>query len=229
MTPTSSPSARGTFADVTVVTASLPARAELLKLAVRSVEHQTRQPVAHIIAQHRFEVWVNFRERIARTMNMARRAVTTEWVAFLDDDNQWLPDHVRLAEQHFHRADVVYSPCTPMACHDGSGSTFMFNAIDVNAEPNFVGRQSVENLIDTNCFIRRAMLDELGWFTESWGHYGISELGCISPDHDLFYRLALWGARFVHQPVPTWVYNQHADFQSSKQRKLRATAHGLRS
>ncbi len=218
------------FADVTVITASLPARAELLKTAIRSVEHQTRQPVAHVITAMRFDAMTNFRERISRTWNLAGKAAYTDWVAFLDDDNRWLPDHVRLAEPLFADADVVYSPCLKMATHDGSGSTFAFNGINVEAmeRQTFIARQAVENLIDTNCFIRRSVLDEIGWFSTKWGPHGISELGCVSPDHDLFYRLALWGARFVHQPIPSWVYTQGKFFQSSKQRKSRATAHADR-
>jgi hypothetical protein len=45
-----------------------------------------------------------------RALEMAA-AAGTEWVAFLDDDDEWLPRHIELCLQHAHEtdADFVYS------------------------------------------------------------------------------------------------------------------------
>ena len=90
---------------IAVVVSSLPApkRQPLLLQALQSVWDQTRQPDDMVVGADY--------SRIGEVDNMNRllRATTSEWVAFLHDDDLWRPDHLEVCEQHFDNADVVVS------------------------------------------------------------------------------------------------------------------------
>ena len=96
---------RPSVASIAVVVSSLPApkRQPLLLQALQSVWDQTRQPDDMVIGADY--------SRIGEVPNMNRllRATTSEWVAFLHDDDLWLPGHLAVCEQHFDNADVVVS------------------------------------------------------------------------------------------------------------------------
>jgi glycosyltransferase involved in cell wall biosynthesis len=96
-------------ADVTEVVAvipSIPVRTQLLDRAVTSVRNQQR-------AVDRLVVAVDHnREGAARTrLRGLLGASGSDWVAFLDDDDEWLPSHVEvlLAAADETGADYVYS------------------------------------------------------------------------------------------------------------------------
>ena len=93
--------------DVTAVVPAIPPRVVNghLDRALRSVATQT-YPVAAV------SVAVDIhREGAPATRQRALDGVTTPWVAFLDDDDEWLPEHVGKLVKHARRtrADVVYS------------------------------------------------------------------------------------------------------------------------
>jgi glycosyltransferase involved in cell wall biosynthesis len=73
---------------ITVVIPSIPPRKALLERALRSVLAQTMPAAAVSVA-----VDLN-REGAARTRQRALDAVQTRWVAFLDDDDELLPNHL---------------------------------------------------------------------------------------------------------------------------------------
>lgn len=90
---------------VGVAIPSIPPRTELLYRALGSVRSQS-YPVdqVSIATDHR-------REGAAATRQRALDGITTEWVAFLDDDDAFMPDHVgklvRFAQEN--DADYVFS------------------------------------------------------------------------------------------------------------------------
>lgn len=73
---------------ITVVIPSIPPRARLLQRAVASVTHQTMPAVAISIAVDCDRLGA------AHTRQRALDAVSTRWVAFLDDDDEMLPNHL---------------------------------------------------------------------------------------------------------------------------------------
>ena len=91
--------------DITACISTIPPRGGLLLRALASVSAQTVLPDAVAIAiDHDHDgVWVTR----ARSVVMA----DTRWVAFLDDDDEWLPQHCQrlLACQAETGADLVYS------------------------------------------------------------------------------------------------------------------------
>lgn len=86
---------------ITVAIPHLPEREEMLQRALRSVEDQTLQPDEVIIlTDHRREgAWV--------TRNRMLERIKTTRVAWLDDDDEFLPHH--LATLYRFNADVVHS------------------------------------------------------------------------------------------------------------------------
>lgn len=89
--------------DVTVVIPSIPPRVALLRRAVDSVLNQT-WPVNGIsiaIDMHR--------EGAGPTRQRALDGVTTPWVAFLDDDDEFLPHHIEALTRHITETDCDYA------------------------------------------------------------------------------------------------------------------------
>lgn len=91
--------------EVTAVIPSIPPRVgKELHRAVDSVMMQD-----HPVAAISIAVDVH-RQGSAVTRNRALASVTTGWAAFLDDDDEWCPEHIRslLAEAESSGADMVY-------------------------------------------------------------------------------------------------------------------------
>jgi hypothetical protein len=76
-----------------------------LERAARSVHAQTLLPDAHVIAVD------NDREGAAVTRNRALMSARSDWVAFLDSDDMFLPKHLQWLMRHAEEtgADFVYS------------------------------------------------------------------------------------------------------------------------
>lgn len=90
---------------ITVVIPTIPPRGQLLQRAIASATSQTLPAAALSIA-------VDVERRGAwHTRKRALDAVRTEWTAFLDDDDEWLPDHLNVLNNHIvgHCADMAYS------------------------------------------------------------------------------------------------------------------------
>lgn len=90
---------------ITVVIPSIPPRRDLLQRAVASAINQIYPAAAISIA-------VDTEKKGAwHTRNRALMAVHTEWTAFLDDDDEFLPEHLNVLHNHVvnHEADMAYS------------------------------------------------------------------------------------------------------------------------
>lgn len=88
---------------IAVCLVSLSERHSLLADAVESVYTQTRQPDDLVIGvdySMRGEVWNN---------NRLIDATDCEWLAFLHDDDVWLPHHLSTAVGFMAQADVIVS------------------------------------------------------------------------------------------------------------------------
>ena len=72
-------------ADVTICTATIPVRSELLQRCIRSVENQTLQPKKHLIKLD------EKREGHAAMLDAMIAEATTKYVAILDDDDEKAP------------------------------------------------------------------------------------------------------------------------------------------
>jgi glycosyltransferase involved in cell wall biosynthesis len=183
--------------NVTVVIPTIQVRARMLAKALLSVARQTLQPDAIVVEGD------SGRTGSAATRNRALAKVTTEWVAWLDDDDQFLPNHLeRLTEAALkENADVVYSlPCVldgqgnvqPRAWDWGGGPQF---------DPDLLRRKAH---IQTTSLVRTAWARKVGGF-----RFIEDETGAVNDDHGFYLSLLDAGARFTHVHEETFIWTHH--------------------
>lgn len=128
----------------------------------------------------------------AATRQRALQAAQTGWVAFLDDDDWWYPNHleVLMANALAHNADYAYS------WFDGNNPFPMHRGRQMNpAEPHHT---TMTVLVRTELakevgFIPHADANDV-WPGEDWNF----TLKCIEK-----------GAKFIGTDIVTWYYNVH--------------------
>jgi hypothetical protein len=176
---------------ITVVIPTIPPRKALLERAVRSVEAQIRRPDGIVIlgdATH---------EGACATRNRALAKVETEWAAFLDDDDEFLPIHLRTCETWARRtgADLVYPWFVqPEKNWDGLGAFGKPFETLAHELPH-------RNWIPVTVLVKTELLRDVGGFQppapgvqdcEDWGAWK---------------ALHAAGATFSHLPRRTWVWH----------------------
>lgn len=184
---------------VTVVIPSIPPRAEMLQRALASVWSQEVAPDAVIVT-------LDTDKRGAPANRDAGLAkVDTEYVAFLDDDDEFYPGHLRLllAVAMQTRADLVYP------WFDVAGGMDPF--------PQFFGRpwsNDEPHQIPVTVLARTDSIRKVGGF--SYGFEVDTEAGTdplgnrAGEDWQLTLRLCEEGARIVHLPERTWRWWHHS-------------------
>lgn len=183
--------------DITVAIPTIPQRRSQLRMAVTSVGIQN-YPAAAISIAADLEG-----EGSAATRNRALAAVQTPWVAFLDDDDQFLPHHlevlVRAAEET--GADVVYGlprvigpNGQPLIRHWQWGGPEKF-------DPELL-RQS--SYITVSSLVRTDYAKNSGGF-----RYQKADDGGSYDDHGFYLNLLDAGAEFHHIHQETFIWNHH--------------------
>lgn len=178
---------------VTAVIPSLPSRSRLLTRAVASVAAQTHPVTALAVAVDTKGggAWATRN----RAVKMAR---DTEWVAFLDDDDEWLPHHIEhlLTVAADTAADVVWG------WFDVVGGTDPF--------PHYRGRQydpADPHIVPITYLVRSLLLQHAvnimgGFQPDSGGSWDVQD----RPLLDAFYAL---GATMHADPKSTWLWHHH--------------------
>lgn len=167
--------------------ATLPTRETLLRVAIPSIAKQARQLNALVIVTDNFSMSasvvkalrrqlprtdVHFLSNakaggVANTWNTGIEYIAAHWpeayIAILDDDDQWDPEHLSLCEEETRRAgwpDAVVS-----------GLRVLINGAEVECDPPLCF--SIEDFLTgnpgwqgSNTFIRLTTLIEVGCFTE---------------------------------------------------------------
>jgi glycosyltransferase involved in cell wall biosynthesis len=178
--------------DITVVIPTHPARMRngMTQRAVGSVFEQSL-PASGLIV----EVDTHG-EGAAPTRHRGLQKVTTPWVAFLDSDDQFKPNHLEVLTKGAEelKADYAYS---------------WYDAVGFGSDPlpHFGKPFDPDNPSHTTItvLVRTELAQEVGFLTynsyteevhsgEDW----YFTLGCVAA-----------GARIVHIPQRTWMYNYH--------------------
>lgn len=171
---------------ITVITPTILGRERQLERAGQSVLEQTL-PASWLI-QHD-----THRDGPAVVRNRMLAEVETEWVAFLDDDDELYPDHLKLCARMatLQSLDVVYPgydcDSDPVNCF---GIPFDASLLK---RRNFIPVTTLcrtEKVVDAGGF--RNHPDEHGNPCEDWG---------------LWLSMLDRGAKFGHLPVKTWRWN----------------------
>ncbi len=183
--------------DVTVCIPSIPPRARMLGVAIDSVMQQTTPAGAISVAID------NEHEGAAITRTRAIMAARTPWVAMLDDDDRFLPHHLEILT---HAAE-------------DSGADFLFSWFNVvggldpfpqhfgkTFDPKNPTHTTVTTLVRTELaqsigYVSPAGGDGAGGSGEDWNFV----LGCIEA-----------GAKFLHVPERTWIWNHHGKNTSGR-------------
>lgn len=183
---------------ITVVIPTIPPREEMLRRAINSVHQQTFMPAGGASLALDLK-----REGSAATRNRALDAVTTDWVAFLDDDDILLPWHLQVCWDAAQTtgADVVYPGCEVIR-QDGTwmhhdDHQLEWGAFGVPFDLEALLRRSyipVTSLVRTSLAKRARFGAPDGSAYDDWGFY---------------LRLLDLGAEFEHVPVRSWVWYHH--------------------
>lgn len=161
-----------------------------LQRALSTVLCQTLKPAAVIVE------WDHRRTGAAATKNRALSQVATEYVAFLDDDDEFLPEHLDTLRAYADStdADVVYSiPRVP-------GTNF------VSTEPQY-GKPFDAEVLRQRSFIQTTSLVRTELFKQAGGFQ--TPPGSDYDDWGAWLALLDLGAKFVHVPEVTFVWNHY--------------------
>ncbi len=191
---------------VTVLTATIPGREELLAQTIKSVYEQTVEVDSHLICAQSCTEGIFAPIHGAAQQNQLLTAATTEFVMRLADDDQLLPHHIATVLPYLDDADVCY---TFDANHNRP-------RVDCNgwSSERLVAEFTRQNWIDASAaVIRTSLLRQVGGWPTDWigppgfgggGHFAGTNINC--EDWAAWYHLACAGARFVCVPEDTWLY-----------------------
>lgn len=180
-------------ARITVVTPSIPPRADLLRRASRSVAAQTERPV-HVVT---FD-WTH--EGAAVTRQRGLDSVSTPWVAFLDDDDEMDPGHLAMLLDFAQQtgSDYVY----PWFRVHGGTDPFPQN-YRRSWNPDRPVQTTITVLVRTDLAKSVGFLDR----SASWSSPGDGQ----SIGEDFWFTLGCRdaGAVITHMPWRTWTWHHH--------------------
>jgi glycosyltransferase involved in cell wall biosynthesis len=182
--------------DITVCIPTIPPRADYLERALTSVARQTRPPV-HII----IDTDVN-REGPAALRNRMLHQVSTEYVAFLDDDDEMLPKHLELLWNcaQVTDADLVY-PWFTVVQGDVETDLDPLGAFGLPFDP---ARLDHSNYIPVTVLARAEIVRCAGGFVNR-----AEPPATTCEDWGCWLRMRDAGAKFVHLPQRTWYWHWH--------------------
>lgn len=182
--------------DVAIIIPSIPAREKMLKRALASIEAQEGFAPADVLVMLDEE-----REGSATMRNLALEKISEPWIMFLDDDDEFLPNHfkVLLAARDKHPdVDVFYSGCRVYG-KDGReiprrmewGRYLQPFDADLLRQKSYI---PVTSMVRTDLAKQARFEAPEGTYYDDWGFY----LGMLN-----------LGAKFLHVPKVTWTWHHH--------------------
>lgn len=183
------------------ITAAIPAhpariRNGMLDRALRSALNQSLSPAAVSVA-----VDLNG-DGAPVTRQRALDAVQTEWVAFLDSDDFFLPRHLELLAQHAQEtgADMAYSWFKVM---DAQGRILEHDPVfpPTHFTEPFNPANPIETTITT--LVRTELAQQVGFQALNRGEMNTGE--------DRFFTLGILaaGGKISHLVEKTWIWSHH--------------------
>jgi len=192
---------------VTVVVPTITGREKLLKRALRSVERQRRQPDA-LLVEHDVD-----RVGVAHMRNRALSKVDTDAVAWLDDDDELLPNHLKALMSILERrvsVDLVY-PVPRMIGGDDPTATSLHGRWVRPWGIPFGDEQARHlrrygNFIPMTHVVKTDVVRKAGGFpipgTPEWPRHNVEDWGYLI-------RLLDAGCRIHHLDITTWLWHVH--------------------
>lgn len=189
---------------ITVCVPSIPPRQAMLERAVTSVFAQTLLPTALAV---RLDTG---RRGAAFTRQQALESVDTEWVAFLDDDDEFYPEHLEvLADAAWDTdADYVFSY---YQVHDDQGVARDWDPLQAFGkvfDPLDPHQTTITTLVRTELAQSVGFVEPVEGETIHGQRLGEDfrfTLGCVAA-----------GAHIIHVPKRTWIWNHHGSNTSGQ-------------
>ena len=187
----------GSKADVTVCTATIPHRSDMLKRAVESVKNQTLQPMHHIVKLDKDKVGG------AAVMDQIVAEVKTTYIMPLDDDDEFLPNHIELLYTKITEtnADLVY-PHFRYALRGDGGHLERFRGQEWN--------NNDPHQVPLTWICRTDVFLECGGFSKDYdpdSYERDNEGNRIGHDFLFIQRMAAANKKILHIPDITWIYH----------------------
>jgi glycosyltransferase involved in cell wall biosynthesis len=184
-------------ADVTICTATIPIRSELLQRCIASVANQTLQPEKHLIMVDE--------KREGHTVILDRmiEKATTKYIAILDDDDELLPRHIEAIYNCIEEtnADLVFPWFKYSNLPDGGHLEKYRNQPWDNNQP----RQ-----VPITWIAKRETILSVGGFQKDFdiNSYIVDKEGNREgQDFAMIKKLCAIDAKIVHHPEVTWIYH----------------------
>lgn len=182
---------------ITVVTPTIGPRSLFLERAKYSVETQTYSGlIFHLVVED------ENRDGAPVTRQRGLDAVNTEWVAFLDDDDEFLPEHLErlMTAAQEHDADYVYSWYNVIGGTDPRPEEF-----GRPWDPENPRQTTITTLVHTTTAQAAGFLvgpEEDDDLLSPDRHYA-------GEDWRFTKRIADSGATIFHLPEKTWLWHHH--------------------
>lgn len=197
---------------VAVVIPTIPGREEMLERALASVRAQTRRPDQVVVERD------SLRTGADAARNRALERVTTDVIAWLDDDDQLRHNHLRacmrVLENSPDKPDLVYPVPAVVGGQDPTAVSVQGQWVlpwGVRFGPEQEAHlRRYGSFIPMTHLVRTEMVRRIGGFqpgrdvtTEGIGRRYRGE------DEDYLVRLLDAGARFEHLDAKTWTWHVH--------------------
>jgi glycosyltransferase involved in cell wall biosynthesis len=174
------------FMKIAVITPTIENRKDLLEECMVSVQNQTIN--SHV---NQFVKTDYYGRGCGTIRNELVNYIEPnfDWLAFLDDDDVMLPNHLELLANEADSADVIYSDVETVGWQK-SWISRPFNLEEIK----------IRNYIPVTVLIRRSVFEQFGGFKR-----------VFAEDWDLWKRLGSAGIRFSYVPKVTWQYRRIAN------------------
>lgn len=197
---------------VTVVIPTIPGREEMLGKALASVRAQTRRPDQVVVERD------SLRTGADQARNRALERVTTDVIAWLDDDDQLRQNHIkacmRVLENSPDKPDLVYPVPAVVGGQDPTAVSVQGQWVlpwGVRFGPEQEAHlRRYGSFIPMTHLVKTELVRRIGGFqpgrdvtTEGIGRRYRGE------DEDYLVRLLDAGARFEHLDAKTWTWHVH--------------------
>jgi glycosyltransferase involved in cell wall biosynthesis len=189
---------RGTMsADITVCTATISIRTELLERAKKSVENQTLKPKKHLIKLD------SERQGHTKVLDELINEADTEYIAILDDDDELLPNHLELLYKAIQEndADLVY-PHFKYSNLPDAGHLEKYKNMPWDNNPN---RQ-----VPITWLAKRQSILEVGGFSKDFdsnSYLTDNEGNRLGQDYFMIRKLVEANKIIYHISDITWIYH----------------------